>query len=87
METNIITFTIATSFEEWAKAYDSSIDGQKEAGITSIYRGCSKNEPTQVCAIMKAEAGALDAFMAKNAEMVAASGHVLESTVVSTYKP
>ena len=36
---------------------------------------------------MHAEAGRLDVFMAENAEMVAASGHVLESTVISTYKP
>ena len=87
METYVTTFTITIPFEEWAQAYDSSIDSQKEAGITSIYRGFLKNDPTQVCTIMHAEAGRLDVFMAENAEMVAASGHVLESTVVSTYKP
>ena len=87
MENYVTTFTITIPFEEWAKAYDSSIDGQKEAGITSIYRGFLKDNPTQICSIMQAEAGRLDTFMAENAEMVAASGHVLESTVISTYKP
>lgn len=77
METYVTTFTITIPFEEWAQAYDSSIDSQKEAGITSIYRGFLKNDPTQVCTIMHAEAGRLDVFMAENAEMVAASGHVL----------
>jgi len=86
METYVVTFTITVPFEEWAKAYDSSIDGQKEAGITSIYRDFLKNDPTQICSIMQAESGRLDAFMAENAQMVAASGHVLEPTVISTYK-
>jgi len=80
METYVVTFTITVPFEEWVKAYDSSIDGQKEAGITSIYTGFLKNDPTQICSIMQAEAGRLDASMAENAEIVAASGHVLEPT-------
>ena len=46
METYVTTFTITIPFEEWAQAYDSSIDSQKEAGITSIYRGFLKNDPT-----------------------------------------
>ena len=87
LETYVTTFTINIPFEEWSKAYDSSIDDQKEAGITSIYRGFLKNDPTQVCSIMEAEAGQLDAFMAENAKMFAASGHALESSVISTYKP
>ena len=87
METYVVIFTISTPFEEWAKAYDSSINGQKEAGITSIYRGFLKGDPTQICSIMQAEAGRLDAFMAENAEVGATSGHVLESIVISTCKP
>ena len=35
---------------------------------------------------MQARAGRLDVFMAENAEMIVASAHVLESTVISTYK-
>ena len=43
IENYVVTFTISTPFEEWAKAYDSSIDSQKEVGITSIYRGLLKD--------------------------------------------
>ena len=48
METYVVTFTITVPFEEWVKAYDSSIDGQKEAGITSIYRGFLKYGAAEV---------------------------------------
>ena len=42
METSVITFTIATTFDEWAKAYDGSLDLQRQAGITSLFRGAPR---------------------------------------------
>jgi hypothetical protein len=85
METSVITFTIATTFDEWAKAYDGSLDLQRQAGITSLFRGAHKDDPTTCVAILQAAPGKLNEFMAANAEMVAKSGHVLESTVITTY--
>ena len=81
METHVLTFTITKPFSEWAKVYDASAPFQKTAGITSLYRGVSKDDPSKICAVVQAEPGVLDAFMAENADLVAASGHVLESTV------
>ena len=51
----------------------------------SLYRGHAKDDPTKCIVIVSAGEGALDKFMAANAEMVAASGHVMESTVLKTY--
>ena len=85
METNVVTFSITTSFDEWVKVYDGSIEMAKQAGITSLFRGVDKEDPTKVCVVMQAQPGVIDSFMASNAEMIASSGHVLESTAVSVY--
>ena len=80
METHVLTFTISTSFADWSRIYDDSAPVQKAAGITSLYRGVSKNDPTRVCAVMQVEAGVMEQFISENSEMIASSGHVLEST-------
>ena len=51
----------------------------------SLYRGHEKDDPTKCIVIVSADEGALDKFMQANAEMIAASGHVMESTVLKTY--
>ena len=84
-ETHVLTFNITTSFSAWAEAYDASIPVQKVAGITSLFRGVSATDPNKVCAVLQAEAGVMEQFMADNSEMVAASGHVLESTVALVF--
>ena len=85
METNVVTFNINTSYEEWVKVYDGSIEMAKQAGITSLFRGVDKEDPSKVCVVMQAEPGIIESFMASNAEMIANSGHVLESTEVSIF--
>ena len=85
METPVITFDITSLFEDWANAYDKSLPTQKEFGLKSLYRGHEKDDPTKCVVIVSASEGALDKFMEANAEMVAASGHVMESTVLTTY--
>ena len=85
METTVITFNITSSFEDWVNAYDESLSTQKEFGLDSLYRGHEKDNPNKCIVIVSASEGALDKFMEANAEMVAASGHVMESTVLTTY--
>ena len=85
METSVITFNITSSFKDWVNAYDESLPTQKEFGLDSLYRGHEKDDPTKCVVIVSASEGALDKFMEANAEMVAASGHVMESTVLTTY--
>ena len=85
IETHVVNFDITTSFEEWVKTYDGSAELQKQAGITSLFRGVNKDDPTKVCAVMQAAPGTMDAFMSANAELIASSGHVLESTIDTIY--
>ena len=85
METHVLTFTIKKSFAEWVATYDSSLPLQKSAGISSIYRGFSKEDPTKVCAVMQAAPGVMEQFIADNTDMIVASGHVLESTVSQVF--
>ena len=85
METNVITFDITSSFENWVNAYDESLPKQEEFGLVSLYRGHEKDVPTKCIVSVSADEGALDKFMEANAKMVAASGHVIESTVFTTY--
>ena len=44
MEAHVLTFTITKSFAEWVATYDASLPLQKIAGITSLYRGVSKDD-------------------------------------------
>ena len=59
METHVLTFTITKSFAEWVATYDASLPLQKIAGITSLYRGVSKDDPRKVCAVMQAAPGVM----------------------------
>jgi hypothetical protein len=85
METHVLTFTITKSFSDWVKVYDESLPFQKTVGITSLYRGVSKDDPTKVCAVMQAMPGVLEQFIADNTELITSSGHVLESTVTQVF--
>ena len=85
METHVLTFTINKSFAEWVATYDASLPLQKVAGITSLYRGVSREDPTKVCAVMQAAPGFMEQFIADNTDMIVASGHVLESTVTKVF--
>ena len=85
METHVLTFTINKSFAEWVVTYDASLPLQKVAGIRSLYRGVSREDPTKVCAVMQAEPGVMEQFIADNTDMIVASGHVLESTVSQVF--
>ena len=85
LETHVLTFSINKPFEEWVTTYDSSASLQEAAGIQSLFRGVSKDDPTKVCAVMQAEAGVMEQFISGNAAMIASSGHILESTVSQVF--
>lgn len=85
LETHVLTFSINKPFEEWVTTYDSSASLQEAAGIQSLFRGVSKDDPNKVCAVMQAEAGVMEQFISGNAAMIASSGHILESTVSQVF--
>ena len=55
LETTVFTFKISVPYEEWAAVYDSeeNIKMMKETGMTCLYKGVNKNDPTSVIALSR----------------------------------
>ena len=87
METTIWTFSLSVPFAEWAAIYDSEDVSKmhKAVGLTSLFRGVSKSDPSKICAIQQAPVGVAQKIFDDNKEMIRSSGHIIESTVISTY--
>ena len=85
METHVLTFTITKLFSEWAKGYDASAPFQKAAGITSLYRGVSTENPNKVMVIHQAAPGVATKLLEDNKEMIESAGHIWSSTQITTY--
>ena len=53
LETTVFTFKISVPYEEWAAVYDSeeNIQMMKETGMTCLYKGVNKDDPTSVIVI------------------------------------
>ena len=87
METTVWTFELSVPFAEWAAIYDSD-DVSKmhtEAGIRSLFRGVSKDDPTKACAVHQAPPGVAQKLFEDNKEMIRGAGHIIESTKISAY--
>ena len=69
----------------WCAAGLPSLTSSVLSSITSLYRGVSKDDPSKVCAVMQAAPGVMEQFIADNTDMIAASGHVIESTVSQVF--
>ena len=74
MKTQVMTFRISNSFEEWSKNFDSHLKIQKAAGMTPLFRGPHENDPQKVCIVMQ-----------ENEAEILKSGHILETTEVNNY--
>ena len=87
METTVWTFNISVSFSEWVKIYDSEdvTNMHTKVGIKSLFRGVCKEDPTKVCAVQQAPKGVAQKVFDDNIEMIRGAGHIIESTVVTTY--
>ena len=53
MKTQVMTFRISNSFEEWAKNFDSHLEIQKAAGMTPLFRGPHEDDPQKVCIVFR----------------------------------
>jgi len=87
METTVWTFSLSVPFEEWAAIYDSEdvVKMHASVGLKSLYRGVSKDDPSQVCAIHQAPEGVAQKIFEDNQEMIRGAGHIIESTVIKAY--
>ena len=87
--TNVFTFKISNSFEEWVKMFDSpeTTEFHKKVGLTPLYRGTSLIDPIEVIVIHQGEEGVAkhvfsDPETKKNIE---ASGHVYSTTKITSW--
>ena len=89
LETTVFTFKISVPYEEWAAVYESeeNIKMMKETGMTCLYKGVNKDDPTSVIVIEQGEEGKAIA-MFKDPEvkpLIESAGHIYDSTVISSY--
>ena len=87
LETAIFTLKISLPFTDWAKGFDSpEVDAMYEANaITPLYRGVSEDDHESVIVIHQAEEGVAKAFFEASREAVEATGHIYDSTVITSY--
>ena len=89
LETTVFTFKISVPFEEWAEVYDSqeNIQMNKERGITCLYKGVKKDDPTSVILIEQGEEGKSIAMFKDPAvkPLIESAGHIYDSTVITSY--
>jgi len=86
MKTQVMTFRISNSFEEWANNFDSHLEIQKAAGMTPLFRGPHEHDPQKVCIVIQIEDDEkADKFMQENEAEILKSGHILETTEVNKY--
>jgi hypothetical protein len=86
MKTQVTTFKISNTFDEWVKNFDSHREMQAAAGMTPLFRGPHEDDPQKVCIVLQVEDDAKEAqFMQDNEASILASGHLLETTESNTY--
>ncbi|MBT4385238.1 MAG: DUF3764 family protein [Betaproteobacteria bacterium] len=86
MKTQVTTFRISNTFDEWVKNFDSHREMQAAAGMTPLFRGPHEDDPQKVCIVLQVEDDAKAAqFMQDNEASILASGHLLETTESNTY--
>ena len=89
LETTVFTFKIKVPYEQWAAVYDSeeNIQMNNELGITCLYKGVKKDDPTSVILIEQGKEGKSIA-MFEDPEvkpLIEGAGHIYDSTVISSY--
>ena len=73
LETTVITFKLNGTFAKWSSIFDSDEANKRHAehGIKPLYRGFDKSDPQKVIVIHQHQEGALDKFLAANANWIA----------------
>ena len=86
-ETTVFTFKISVPFADWANGFDSPkvVAMQEANAIKPLYRGVSRHDHESVIVIHQAEEGVAKAFFEASREAVEATGHIYDSTVITSY--
>ena len=89
LETTVFTFKIKVPYEQWAAVYDSeeNIQMNNELGITCLYKGVKKDDPTSVILIEQGEEGkSITMFEDPEVKpLIEGAGHIYDSTIITSY--
>ena len=87
LETTVFTFKISVPFADCGKGFDSTevVAIHESNSIKPLHRGVSKDDPESVVVIHQAEEGVAKAFFEASKEAVEATGHIYNSTVITSY--
>tara|TARA_Y100001968_G_scaffold318665_1_gene349185 strand:+ start:1010 stop:1288 length:279 start_codon:yes stop_codon:yes gene_type:complete len=87
LETTVFIFKISVPFEKWVQGFDSpeAVKMHEKAGMQTLFRGVSKDDPQSVIVIHQSEEGVARAMFDGAKEMIEASGHIYDSTVITSY--
>tara|TARA_B100000131_G_scaffold315154_1_gene353126 strand:+ start:455 stop:730 length:276 start_codon:yes stop_codon:yes gene_type:complete len=88
LETTVFTFNISVSYDQWVAGFDSQEISKMhdEHGIKPLFRGVNSNDHKNVIVIHQAEEGVARAFFEANREPIEASGHIWDSTEITSWK-
>ena len=53
MKTQVTTFRISNTFDEWVKNFDAHREMQAAAGMTPSFRGPHEDDPQKVCIVLQ----------------------------------
>ena len=82
-----IKFRINNDFYDWEQHFYTHQPKARAAGILELFHAKQADDPSLVAVLMTASSFELfDEFIKNNAEDIAASGHILESTEVTMYE-
>ena len=86
MKTQVMTFNISNTFEEWVETFNSHCQLQVAAGMTPLFRGPQEDDPQKVCVVIQVEDDAkVAAFMAENEASILEPDHILHTTESNAY--
>ncbi len=87
METTICTFKLSIPFAQWAAIFDSEGVSKMHAaaGVKPLYRGISTEDSSKAVVIHQAAPGVATKLMEDNKALIESSGHIWDSTELSTY--
>ena len=86
MTTVFLKFEIRNTFAEWEQSFYSHQPMARSAGLFHLYHGHAPDNEKKVCVVLNCLSEAhMQKFMAATGEDIAASGHILESTVTEMY--
>ena len=86
MITTILKFDISNTFAEWEQSFYKHQPMARAAGIFHLYHGHAPDNEKKVCVVLSCLSEEhMQNFMAESGEAIAASGHIIESTVTELY--